>query len=86
MECESAAVADDIGLVADSQERLRQLTKNIWRVCKRKKCRVNVSRSKVKKCIKMVDDSVMNVALNGKLLEEVELFKYLGSYTETVKR
>ncbi len=62
--------------MADSQERLRQLTKKFWRVCERRKFMVNVSRSKVMKCIRMVDDRVMNVDLNGKLLEEIELFKY----------
>ena len=32
------------------------------------------------KCTRMVDDRRMNVTLNGKLLEEVEYIKYLGSY------
>ncbi len=43
MESESAAVADDTALVGDSQERFRQLTKKFWRVCERRKFRVNVS-------------------------------------------
>lgn len=30
----------------------------------------------------MVDNRIINVALNGKLLQEVELFKYLESYIE----
>ncbi len=34
------------------------------------------------KCIRMLDDRIMNVVLNGKLLEEVKLFKYLGPYIE----
>ncbi len=63
-------------------ERLRQLTKKIPRMCERRKFSVNMSRSKVMKYIRMVDDGIMNVALNGKLLEEVELFKYLVSYIE----
>ena len=32
------------------------------------------------RCMRIVDDRKMNVALIGKLLEEVESFKYLGSY------
>ena len=73
MECESAAVADDTALMADSQERLRQLAKTFWRVCERRKLRAKVSRSKVMKCIRMVDDRIMNVALNGKLIEKVNI-------------
>lgn len=41
-----------------------------------------MNRSKVRKCISMVDNRIINVALNGKLLQEVELFKYLESYIE----
>ena len=65
MECESAAVADDIALVADSQEWLRQLAERSWRMCEIRKLRDNVSRSKVMKCIRVVDDRKRNVAMNG---------------------
>ena len=41
---------------------------------------MNESKSKVMKCTRMVDGRRMNVVLNGKLLEEVECFKYLGSH------
>ncbi len=71
--------ADDTALVAYSQERLKQLVKKKWRVCERRKLRVNVSRSKVMMCNGMVDDRMMNVALDGKLLEEVKCFTYLVS-------
>ncbi len=67
-------------LMADSQERLRQLVKKCWRVCERRKLRVNVSRSKVMKCTRMVDDRIMNITLNGKLPEEVQQFEYLASH------
>ena len=73
MESESAAVADDTALMANSQERLRQLGKTFWRVWERRKLRAKVSRSKVMKCIRMVDDRIMNVALNGKLIEKVNI-------------
>ncbi len=36
------------------------------------------SKSKVTECMRMVDVRRMNVVLNGKLLEEIECFKYLG--------
>ncbi len=60
--------------------------KGIFRVYERRKLRVNVSRSEVMTCIRMEGDRIMNVALNGKLLEEVELFKYLGSYIREWQR
>jgi len=41
---------------------------------------VNESKSKVMKCTRMVDGRRMNAVLNGKLLEEVECFKSLGSH------
>ncbi len=39
---------------------------------------VNVSKSKIMKCTRMVNGRRTDVVLNGKLLEEVECFKYLG--------
>ena len=39
--------ADDAPLAAHSHERLRQLGKKNWRVCQRRKLRVNVSRNKI---------------------------------------
>ena len=49
-------------------------------MCARRKLRVNESKGKVMKYTRMVDCSRINFALNGKLLEEVECFKYLGSH------
>ncbi len=56
---------DDTALVADSEGRLRELVEEFGRACKRRKLRVNESKSKVMKCMRMVDDRRMNVALNG---------------------
>ncbi len=39
--------ADDTTLVADSEEKLRQLVEETGRVCKRRKLKVNESKSKV---------------------------------------
>ncbi len=72
--------ANDTALVSDSQERLTQLVKEFWRLCERRKIKVNVSRNKVMRCTRMVDDRMMNVALNGKLLEDVKCFEYLASH------
>ncbi len=46
-------------------------------MCEGRKLRVDESKT-------MVDDGRMNVALNGKLLEEVECFKYLGTHVAIV--
>ncbi len=72
--------ADDMALVADSEGRLRQLVEEFGRMCKRRKLKVDGSKSKVMKCTRLVDGQRMNVALNGEVLEEVECFKYLGSH------
>ncbi len=53
-------LADDTALVGESQERVRQPLMKFWRMCERRKLRVNVSR--------MVDDRIMNVALNESCL------------------
>ena len=39
--------ADDTALVADSEEKLYRLVSEFGRICKRKKLRVNVGKSKV---------------------------------------
>ncbi len=71
--------ADDTALVADSKGRLRHLVEKFGRVCKRRKLKVNGSKSKVMRCMRLVDGRRMNVTPDGEVLEEVECFKYLGS-------
>ncbi len=51
-------------------------------MCKRRKLRVNESKSKVTKCTRMVDDWRMNFTLKGKLLEKVECFRYFDGRIE----
>ena len=53
----------------------------IWRVCERRKLRVNVGKSKVMSCTRNEDGARLNVMLNGEAFEEVDHFKYLGSVT-----
>ena len=43
-------LADDTALVADSEEKLCRLVSEFGRVCKRRKLRVNVGKSKVIRC------------------------------------
>lgn len=71
--------ADDTALVADSEERLRRLVTEFGRVCERRKLSVNVGKSKVLRCARDGRMGGMNIVLNGKMLEEVSVFKYLGS-------
>ncbi len=59
---------------------MRQLVEEFGRVCKRRKLRVNGSKSKVMKCMRLGDGRRMNVTLDGEVLEEVECFKYLGAH------
>ena len=71
--------ADDTALVAGSEEELNRLVQEFGRVCKRRKLKVNVSKSKVMRCSRRVNNSRLNIAWEGENLEEVECFKYLGS-------
>ena len=71
--------ADDTVVVADSEEKLCQLVAEFGRVCKRRKLRVNVGKSKVMRCTRNEDGARLNVTLDGEVLEEVDQFKYLGA-------
>ena len=71
--------ADDTALVAESAEQLQCLVGEFGRVCKRRKLRVNVEKSKVM-CIGGSEDPAMpDIMLNGERMEVVSSFKYLGS-------
>ena len=71
--------ADNTVVVADSERKLCQLVTEFGRVCERWKSRLNVGKSKVMRCTRNEDDARLNAMLNGKALEEVDQFKYLGS-------
>ena len=60
--------ADDTVLIADSKKKLERLVEEFRRVCKRRKLKVNLTKSKV-----------MNIMMDGQVLKEVAVFKYLGS-------
>ena len=49
------------------------------RVCKKRKLRVNVGKSKVMSCSRYGNGDEMHVILNHEPLEEVDCFKYPGS-------
>ena len=56
---------DDTALVADSEEKLCRLMSEFFRVCERRKLRVNVGKSKVMRCSKYGNWGRMHVMLNG---------------------
>ena len=71
--------ADDTALVADSEKKLCRLVSDFGIVCERRKLSVNVGKSKVMRCSRYGNGGRMYVIQNGKPLEEVNRFKYLGS-------
>lgn len=71
--------ADDTALVAESAEQLQCLVQEFGGVCKRRKLRVNVDKSKVMRIGGSEEPEVLNIRLNGEVMEVVDSFKYLGS-------
>ena len=71
---------DDTVVVADSERKLCQLVTEFGRVCERNKLRVNVGKSKVMRCTTNEDGPRLNVMFNEEALEEIDQFKYLGSF------
>ena len=70
---------DDTAVVTNSEADLNKLVKEFGRVCKRRKLRVNVGKSKVMRCTSNEGGNRLDVRLDGEVLEEVDQFKYLGS-------
>ena len=70
--------ADDTALVADSEEKLCRLVSEFGGISERRKLRVYVGKNKVMSCSRYGNGGPMHVILNGKLLEEVDCFKYHG--------
>ena len=77
-ELNQSLFADDTVVVADFERKLFQLVTEFWRVCERRKLRVNVGKSKVMRCTRNEVGARLNVMLNGEVFEEVDRFKYLG--------
>ena len=67
--------ADDSSLVADSEEKLCRLVSEFGRVCKRRKLRVSVGKSKVMRCSRYGNGGRMHVILNDEQLEAVDYLK-----------
>ena len=57
--------ADDTALVAESAEQLQCLVREFGMVCKRRKLRVNVDKSKVMSVGESEDPAILNIIMNG---------------------
>ena len=86
--------ADDTVLIAENEKDLQKLVNVFDSVCKRRKLKVNVNKSKVivfeRSRSEVVDfecpyrvrvecPKELDIRLNGEIMEEVDEFKYLGS-------
>ena len=67
-----------IQLVGDSEEKLERLVQEFGSVCRRWKLTVNEGKSKVMRIGKNGEENEVNVSLNGKRMEEIETYRYLG--------
>ena len=76
--------ADDTVLVGDSKKNLERLMEEIGWVCRRRKLKVNVVKSKVMRSARDGIVGEMNIIMDGQVLEEVDIFKYLGSLVTVV--
>ena len=65
--CYHLSLADDTALVADSEEKLCRLMSEYVRVFERRKCRLNICKSKVTSCTRYVSMGRMDVRLRGLL-------------------
>ena len=70
--------ADDTVLVADSKKKLERLVEEFGRVCRRRKLKVNLAKSKVMQSARDGIVGEMNIMMDGLVLEEKEVFKYQG--------
>ena len=70
-------------LVVDSKK-LERLVKELCRLCRRRKLKVNVAKGKVMRSARDGIVGEMNIVMDGQVLEEVAFFKYLGSLVTAV--
>ena len=77
MEVSQLIFADDTLLVADSKKKLERLVEEFGRICRRRKLKVKVAKSKIMRSAiyGIVDE--MNIMMDGLVLEEEVVFKYL---------
>ena len=76
--------ADDTVLFADSKKKLERLVEEFCNVCRRRKLKLNVAKSKGMQSVREGIFGEMNIMIDGLVLKEVEVFKYLGSLVKAV--
>ena len=70
--------AGDAVLLDDSEEKLERLVQEFGSVCRRRKLMVNETKSKFKNMRKNEEENGVNINLNDRRMEEVEIYRYLG--------
>ena len=65
--------ADDTVLVAESKKKLERLVEEFGRVCRRRKLKVNLAKSKVMRYARYGNVGEMNIMMDGLELKEVEV-------------
>merc|ERR1712002_652821 len=70
-------LADDTVLVGDSKEKLERLVQEFGNVCRRWKLTVKEGKSKVMRIGKNGEGDEVNISLNGRRMEEVEIYRYM---------
>ena len=71
--------------MADSEEKLCRLVSEFHRICKRRKLRVNVSKSKVMRCSRYGNMGRMHAKLNNEPCEEVDVLSTRGRKWQRMK-
>ena len=77
-------LADDTVLVADSKKKLERLVEEFDKVCRRRNLKVVVAKSKVMRSARDGIVGEMNIMMDGLVLDEVNVFKKLGSLVTAV--
>ena len=62
----------------DYEKKLQRLLNEFGSVCKKRKLTVNVEKSKVMRVSKAGDWNELNISLDGRRMEEVDVYRYLG--------
>ena len=70
--------ADDIVLIGETEEEVRQMLNAVEEMCRKYKLEINADKTKIMKIGR--EREVLHVSLAGEPLEEVTSFKYLGHY------
>jgi len=70
--------ADDTVLMTETERELQVLIECYDRVCKTKNVSINIGKSKVMRCRKQGGMDGMDIRLNGRVMEEVDKWQYLG--------